>query len=301
METDKGNKANHLSNQQHPEDELKEYQAKFRVLFDSVSSGAAIYEARNDGEDFVFVDFNPAAEEIEHIKKEDLIGKSVVEVFPGVKEFGLFEVFQRVYKTGTPEHLPISIYKDERVAGWRENYVYRLPSGQIVAVYDDVSARKRNELMIRMTDQCFKAIADYTYDWEVWVAPTGRILWTNPAIKRVTGYNIKELMSMPDYPTCLIYKDDQDRMGRAFQSALEGSTGNDVEFRIERKDGKIIWAAMSWQPIYDDKGNSLGHRESIRDITIRKEAEQALKKAKQEKEAELQALKAFLGNEDIEP
>jgi len=301
METDKGKKGNHPSSHPHPEDELTEYQAKFRILFENVSSGVAIYEGRNDGEDFVFVDFNSAAEEIEHINKEELIGKSIVEMFPGVKEFGLFEVFQRVYKTGTPEHLPISIYKDERIAGWRENYVYRLPSGQIVAVYDDVSARKRNELMTRMTDQCFKAIADYTYDWEVWVAPTGRVLWTNPAIKRVTGYSIKELMAMSDYPMCLIYEEDRERMGRAFQSALEGSTGNDVEFRIERKDGKIIWVAMSWQPIYDDKGNSLGHRESIRDITIRKEAEQALEKAKQEKEAELEALKAFLGNEDIEP
>jgi PAS domain S-box-containing protein len=300
MGTDKGKKANHSSSQQHPEDELKEYQAKFKALFDNVSSGVAIYEAINDGEDFIFVDFNAAAETIEHIKKEELIGKSVTEVFPGVKEFGLFEVFQRVYKTGTPEHHPISIYKDERIAGWRENYVYRLPSGQIVAVYDDVSARKRSELMTRMTDQCFKAIADYTYGWEVWVSPTSRVLWTNPAIKRVTGYSIKELMAMSDYPMCLIYKDDRDRMGRAFRSALEGSTGNEVEFRLECKDGKIIWVTMSWQPIYDDKGNSLGHRESIRDITIRKEAEQALEKAKQEKEAELQALRAFLGNEDIE-
>jgi PAS domain S-box-containing protein len=300
MKADKGKKPNHSTSQQHPEDELKEYQAKFKVLFENVSSGVAIYEARNEGEDFVFVDFNPAAEEIENIKKDELLGKCVTEVFPGVREFGLLEVFQRVYKTGTPEHHPISIYKDERIAGWRENYVYRLPSGQIVAVYDDVSARKRSELMSRMTDQCFKAIANYTYDWEVWVAPTGRVLWTNPAIQRITGYSIKELMAMSDYPICLIYNDDRDRMSRAFRSALDGSTGNDVEFRIERKDGKIIWAAMSWQPIYDDKGNSLGHRESIRDITTRKEAEQALEKAEQEKEAELQALKAFLNNEDID-
>ena len=300
MEVDKGKKPNHSGTQQHPENKLKEYEAKFKVLFDNVSSGVAIYEARNEGEDFVFVDFNAAAEEIENIKKDELLGKSVTEVFPGVREFGLFEVFQRVYKTGTPEHHPISIYKDERIAGWRENYVYRLPSGQIVAVYDDVSARKRSELMSRMTDQCFKAIADYTYDWEVWVAPTGRVLWTNPAIQRITGYSIKELMAMSDYPIYLIYRDDRDRMSRAFRSALDGSTGNDVEFRIERKDGKIIWAAMSWQPIYDDKGNSLGHRESIRDITTRKEAEQALEKAEREKEAELQALKAFLNNEDID-
>jgi len=287
METNSGKKAKLCGSQQHPEDELKEHQAKFKALFDNVCSGVAIYEARNDGEDFVFVDFNPAAEEIDHIKKEELIGKSVTEVFPGVKEFGLFEVFQRVYRTGTPEHHPVSVYKDERIAGWRENYVYRLPSGQIVAIYDDVSERKHSELMTRMTDQCFRAIADYTYGWEVWVGPTSRVLWTNPAVKRVTGYSVKELTAMSDYPTSIVYGEDRERIGRAFRSALKGSTGNDVQFRIERKDGKIIWGAMSWQPIYDDKGNSLGHRESIQDITARKEAEQALEKAGQEKKKEV--------------
>ena len=280
MKSDNSEKGN-TGHSGHPvQEELKEYQAKFRILFENVSSGVAIYEAINDGEDFVFADFNPAAEEIDHIKKADILGKKVTEVFPGVKKLGLFEVFRRVYKKGTPEHHPVSIYKDERIAGWRENYVYRLPSGQIVAVYDDIGARKRTELVTQMTNQCFRAIADYTYDWEVWVSPTSRILWTNPAVKRVTGYDIKEIMSMSDYPGVVIYDQDRARMLKAFQSALKGSTGNDVEFRIVRKDGKIIWAAMSWQPIFDDKGSSLGHRESIRDITARKDAQDALEKAK---------------------
>ena len=280
MKSDNSEKGN-TGHSGHPvQEELKEYQAIFRILFENVSIGVAIYEAINDGEDFVFADFNPAAEEIDHIKKADILGKKVTEVFPGVKKLGLFEVFRRVYKKGTPEHHPVSIYKDERIAGWRENYVYRLPSGQIVAVYDDIGARKRTELVTQMTNQCFRAIADYTYDWEVWVSPTSRILWTNPAVKRVTGYDIKEIMSMSDYPGVVIYDQDRARMLKAFQSALKGSTGNDVEFRIVRKDGKIIWAAMSWQPIFDDKGSSLGHRESIRDITARKDAQDALEKAK---------------------
>jgi len=280
METNRNKKVSPRSSNRHSKEELKEYQAKFKVLFENACSGVAIYEARNDGEDFVFVDFNPAAEQIDHIKKEELVGKSVTEVFPGVKQFGLFDVFKRVYKTGTPEHHPVSVYKDQRIAGWRENYVHRLPSGRIVAVYDDVSTRKRTELVARMTDQCFRAIADYTYDWEVWVGPPGRVLWTNPAVQRITGYSIKEIMAMSDYPSSIIYEQDRDRIERAFHSALKGSSGNDVQFRIVRKDGKVIWAEMSWQPIYDDDGGSLGHRESIRDITARKEAEDALEKVK---------------------
>ena len=259
--------------------DLGECEVKFKVLFDNVSSGVAIYEAKNDGQVFFFVDFNRAAEEIEHLKKEEIIGKNVAEVFPGVEKFGLLDVFRRVYKTGIPEHHPVSVYKDERIAGWRENYVYRLPSGQVMAVYDDISAKKHSELATQMTDQCFRAIADYTYDWEVWVGPSRRVLWTNPAATRVTGYTIKEIISMNDYPSSIVYEQDRERITRAFNAAVRGSTGNDVEFRIVRKDGEIIWAAMSWQPIYDTHGHTLGHRESIRDITKRKEAQMELEKA----------------------
>jgi PAS domain S-box-containing protein len=280
------------------EDELRLCKAELRVLLDNVSSGVAIYQARDNGQDFVFTDFNPAAERIEQIKKEQLIGKSVLEVFPGVKELGLFDVFKRVWKTGVPEHLPVSTYKDERIAGWRENCVFKLPSGEVMAVYDDVTEHKHSELAVRMSEQCFRAIADYTYDWEAWVSPAGRPMWTNPAAQRITGYSVREVMAMADYPMPLVCEEDKRRVKRAFNSALKGSTGNDVQFRLQPKDGEPIWVEMSWQPIYDEKHISLGHRESVRDITARKHAEEALKKAEHEKETILDSLAELVVYED---
>ena len=266
------------------EAQLKQCRAEFKILFDNISSGVAVYEARSNGEDFIFTGFNSAAEKIEHLKKEQLIGKSVLEVFPGVTEFGLFAVFQRVWKTGVPEYHPVSTYKDERIAGWRENYVFKLPSGEIIAVYDDVTKHKQSELAVRVSEQCFRAIADYTYDWELWVGPAGRPLWTNPASQRVAGYTPKEILAMSDYPKPIVYEKDRDRMSRAFKAALKSGTGNSVQFRIQRKDGGILWAEISWQPIYGQNGASLGHRESIRDVAERKKAEEALLRAEHEKE-----------------
>lgn len=257
-------------------------QAELDALLDHVSSGVAVYQAANNGEDFIFVDFNRAAEEIEHIKKEQVLGRSVLEVFPGVREFGLFDVFQQVWRTGEAQRHPVSVYKDHRITGWRQNYVCRLPNGHVMAVYDDMTLSKRSELATRMSEECFRVIANYTYDWEVWIGPTGRVLWTNPAATRVTGYTIKELVAMADYPAALVDETDRQRIGRAFQSALNGSTGKDVQFRIRRKDGQVIWAEMSWQPISDEKGDSLGHRESIRDVTDLKSAEEALRKLQRE-------------------
>ncbi|OPY36085.1 MAG: sensory histidine kinase AtoS [Methanoregula sp. PtaU1.Bin051] len=127
------------------EEAIRISEKKFRELFDNMSSGVAVYEAKNNGADFIIRDFNRAAEKIENINRHDIIGQSVREVFPGVEEFGLFDVFRKVWETGVPQQHPISLYKDERIAGWRDNYVYKLPSGEIVAIYDDVTERKKAE------------------------------------------------------------------------------------------------------------------------------------------------------------
>jgi PAS domain S-box-containing protein len=283
----------------HVEEPPEAVRAELDAILDHAGTAVAVYEAVDDGNDFIVVDFNRAAQDIEQVKKEDIVGKSVLEVFPGVREFGLFEAFQRVWRTGEPVEHPISIYKDWRITGWRRNYVCKLPNGHIVAVYEDIGRTKQSELATRMSEQCFRAIADYTYDWEIWVGPAGRVLWTNPAATRISGYSIKEIITMGDYPGPLVYEADRERIVRAFRSAVSGSTGNE-QFRLKHKEGRILWAEISWQPIYDEKGNSLGHRESIRDVTARRLAEQAVQLAEREKEAILDNMTEHIIHLDAE-
>jgi PAS domain S-box-containing protein len=64
-----------------------ENEKRFRGLFDYMSSGVAIYEPVEEGNDFIFKDFNRAAERIDKIKKRDVLGKSLLQCFPGIKDF----------------------------------------------------------------------------------------------------------------------------------------------------------------------------------------------------------------------
>jgi PAS domain S-box-containing protein len=117
----------------------------FRAIFDSMSNAVAVYRAVENGRNFIITGFNRAAERAEKIKRHMVIGRKVTEVFPGVKDFGIFKVFQKVWHTGKPEHYPVSMYKDERIVGWRENHIFKLSSGEVVAIYEDVTERKEKE------------------------------------------------------------------------------------------------------------------------------------------------------------
>nr|WP_319374524.1 PAS domain S-box protein [uncultured Methanobacterium sp.] len=140
------------------EESLKNSEAEYRAIFENSKSAVAVYNAVDNGSNFIFKDFNQAAEKIEQIKRENVIGRKITEVFPGVVEFGIFEVFQRVWRTGKPGKLPVSIYKDERIWGWRENYVYKLPSGDIVTVYDDLTEIKQYEEELEKNQSRLKSL-----------------------------------------------------------------------------------------------------------------------------------------------
>jgi PAS domain S-box-containing protein len=143
---------NDISQRKRIEIQLRHSEAQFRQLFSNMPSAVVVYEAVDEGKDFVFKDFNAAAERIENINGAEVIGKRVTEVFPGVESFGVLEVFRRVWQSGEPEYYPSHIYKDEKDPGsWRENWVYKLPNRNIVAIYNDITEREQAEKKLEET------------------------------------------------------------------------------------------------------------------------------------------------------
>ena len=139
----------------------------------------------------------------------------------------------------------------------------------------------------------FRAIADFTYDWESWIDPQGRPRWVNPAVERITGYAPEQCLAMRDYPLRLVDPADRRSMARHLANAAAGGAGNEVEFRIRRKDGGLRWGSISWQSLLGPDGRCLGYRTSVRDITERKEAERLLRLAREEAEQDA-AVKSML-------
>jgi diguanylate cyclase (GGDEF)-like protein/PAS domain S-box-containing protein len=137
--------ARDITERKNAQEMLRENESRLIDMFENLSSGVAIYHYSPEQQSFTFTAFNRAAERIENMHRADLIGKNVLEVFPGMAEFGLLDVFRRVWKSGKAEHFPVTYYQEGLISGWRENYVYKLPNGEIVSIYDDVTKEKQAE------------------------------------------------------------------------------------------------------------------------------------------------------------
>ena len=258
---------------------LRQSEMRYKELFENMSSGVAVYEATENGEDFIFKQFNKAGERIENTKREEVLGKKVTMVFPGIVEMGLFSVFQRVWKTGIPEHYPVSVYQDGRISGWRENYIYKLPSGEIVAVYDDVTSRMVAEGSLRKSEEKYRSIFENAQEGIYQATLDGKFTTMNPALARMAGYGSPEEMMTEVHD---IGRDLHYRPGdRAKLMEIIKKEGVVIRFETEwkKKDGSIISVILNARAVRDDQGNVLYYEVAAADVTGQKRLESQLRHA----------------------
>lgn len=249
---------------------LHESEALYRAVFENTVDGIAIYDAVDGGKDFVFADINKGSETIDNIKREEVIGRSVLEVFPGVEEFGLLEVFRRVWATGTPEHHPISMYQDDRIAGWREHFVYKLPSGEIASVYHDETNRriaeealKRSERRLIETKEYLTNVIESSADAVVIVDMDGIVRDWNAGAEGYMGYTADEVLGT-DNKRFFADPAEADRIMEMV--SRDGKIKHHRTITI-RKDGTPVHISMSVAMLKGKDGVPIGTVRVSRDIT----------------------------------
>ena len=219
------------------ETSLELNEQRYRGLFEHMKAGVAVYEALDGGNDFMFRDFNKAAEVISCVKREDLLGRRLLEKFPHMDEFGLLNTLRRVYKTGKAERLPAAYYKDDQREGWRDNYVYKLPNGEVVAIYEDVTDKKLAEKALHEDQQNFLAFFESVDDIISVYNSDGSILYINSAGSRKLGYSLEEFKRLNVFG--LHCEKNRQEMMKAFEDVLKNKTGA-CQFPMVTRDGRIL-------------------------------------------------------------
>ena len=261
------------------EEKYRLSETRYRELFDNISSGVAIYEVRDNGNDFIFKDLNKAGERLDGNQKESLIGKSIYEVRSSIKEFGLLDVFRRVFKTGVSEHFPAKEYKDDRLQKWYENFVYRLPSEEIVAVFDDITDRMQVEETLRESYTIINRSPAVVFLWKN--AEGWPVQFVSDNIKELLGYTAEELASGKISYTKMLHPDDLERVAQEVVKNSEKGIENFVHkpYRIFTKDGETKWVDDRTFIRRNEKGDITHYQGIVLDITERKRLEEELLRA----------------------
>jgi PAS domain S-box-containing protein len=132
-----------------------------------------------------------------------------------------------------------------------------------------------------LSEQRFQLLVNAVTDYAIYMLdPEGYVVSWNPGAKRFKGYEAEEIIGQ-HYSRFLT---EEDRAAGLPQKALKTAAAEGkfeaVGWRV-RKDGTRFWANAVIDPIRDEAGNLIGFAKITRDITDKKEAEQALHESEQ--------------------
>jgi len=111
------------------------------------------------------------------------------------------------------------------------------------------------------------------------VDSTGRVTYVSPSVRKVLGFEPEALVGQSMFELV----DPQDRAARraSFAAGIAGGAVPTVTLRAQRKDGSFVWMEYRMDTLRDEQGTVIGMQSISRDVTARREAEEALRRAEE--------------------
>ncbi|HEY6292494.1 MAG TPA: ATP-binding protein, partial [Terriglobia bacterium] len=172
----------------------------------------------------------------------------------------------------------------------REQELVLLVEERTRELRQEFAQRERAEVALRQSEEQFRQLAE-TIDQVFWMvdAQDGRLLYVSPAYERVWGQSLEALLQDPDVWLRLVHPDDRQLLLHRFEPLRA-----EMEYRMVHADGSIRWIWDRAFPLHDASGNLARIVGLAEDITERKEAEEAIRRSRDELELRVQERAAEL-------
>lgn len=144
----------------------------------------------------------------------------------------------------------------------------------VVASFIDVTMRRLAENSLRESEARYRQVLDNAQDVFYRTDAGGKILMVSPSVRQVLGYESQEEVLGKPVESFWVHPEQ-----RTFLLARLKSLGrvNDYSCQLRRKDGSFVSCAVSSHTYFSPEGDYLGVEGSIRDVSMRKKAEEALR------------------------
>jgi PAS domain S-box-containing protein len=238
-------------------------------------------ENPKDPRTFKIVDINPAAATLTGAALEDLRGKTLGD-FPRLLKTQFPVSCLEALRSQEPRNLGEIAYGDERIReGIYTLQVFPLSHDFLGVVFENVTEQRRSERALRESEERFRLLVQGVQEYGIFkLDPSGNVLSWNAGAARLMGYRAEEIIGKH---FSAFYPKEDVVNGKSEHNLGEASRAGQAEeegWRI-RKDGSRFWASVLLTALRDSRGNLRGFAKLTRDMTERREREEALTRAKE--------------------
>lgn len=282
-----------LTDRRSAEKVVQESEERYRSLFDSIDEGFCVIEVLFDEHqkpvDYFFHEVNPAFEK--QAGMHGATGKRMLEFVSEIEPHWL-ENYGRVALTGEPIRFADE-YKS--LGSWFDVYAFRVGAPQshkVAVLFNNITKRKKAEDAIRESEERFRNMSNHS-PVMLWVTDEeGHCTHLNDRWLEFTGQTLETGLGMGWLAA--VHPDDRQVSEGTFLAAHQRRGSLRLEYRLRRCDGVYRWALDAASPRFSQSGEFLGYIGSVIDIQERKEAELALREAKEQAERASRAKDDFL-------
>ena len=256
------------------EQAIRQSEERFRVLFETMSEGFATAQVVTDkaagGRDLRYLDVNPAFERHTGLKRDEILGRTILELFPDAEPVW-FERYGEVSRTGVPAHFRARF---GRLGRWFEVSAYRTEPGQVATVFFDITERREAELGRQM----FVSLAENSHEFVCICGLNGMPVFVNEAGMRLVGLDGLEQATRTHVKEFFFPEDRAFVLDELFPRVLAEGHG-EVEIRFRHfSTGEPIWMVFSVIALRGEDGKIDRIATVSLNITDRKRAEESIRR-----------------------
>jgi PAS domain S-box-containing protein len=266
-----------ITERKQAEDALRESEARYRSLFESMLDGFAycqmLYDEQGQPNDFVYLAVNDMFGKLTGL--ENVVGKKITQLLPDTRDLHpeVFETFGRVAATGHPEKFEIDFKPlDLRLS----ISVYCPMKGFFVAVFDDITQRRRSEEALRESEQFTRSVLDNLFAFVGVMTADGTLTYTNRAPVEAAGVPASELFGKKFWD-CFWWNYSPAIQAQVRDACERAAIGETVRYDVPvRMAGDTrMWIDFQVAPLRDAQGRITHLVPSAMDITVRRTAEES--------------------------
>ena len=276
---------------------------RYGSLFKNMPEGSAAHEIVTDRDgrpvDYRFLDINPAFEKLTGLRREEVMGRLVTEVLPGIEPFWI-ETYGRVALTGEPASF--ERYFPQPLDRWYQVYAYRSAPGHFAVIFLDITRRKRAEDALRLSEERFRIIASSTPDH---LLVQDRDLRYTMVVNPQLGLTEKDMLGRTDHE--FLSNEDADKLTAIKRKLLETGKPIHVEVPLTSRRGQPGVFEGTYVPKFDAQGRIDGLIGYFQNVTERRRAEglieqqdQQLREARELLEAVTEGTEVLIATVDSE-